>query len=245
MPPGTPRAELRLEVRGVSKFFGDHAALKDVRLDIGPGDAVLLYGPNGAGKTTLLRIMASLARPSSGQVLFGGRDVERGGAGAAAKSATGFASHATLLYSELSVRENLRFFGKLFGLADLEARLDGELERFELRGRQHVLARELSRGLQQRVTLARALLHDPVFLLLDEPFTGLDRRSTEKLEMLLKRLPEQGKGVVFSTHNFDQGAALARRLVALEAGRVRYNGPLGQAPLEALGITRGVEAQRA
>lgn len=245
MPPGTPRAELRLEVRGVSKFFGDHAALKEVRLEVGLGDAVLLYGPNGAGKTTLLRIMASLAKPSSGQVLFGGRDVERNGVGAAAKSATGFASHATLLYNELSVRENLRFFGKLFGLENLEARVDRELDRFGLRERQHVLVRELSRGLQQRVSLARALLHDPVFLLLDEPFTGLDSRSTEKLESLLKRLPEQGKAVVFSTHDFNQGAALARRLVALEAGRLRYNGPLEQAPLEALGIARGAETQHA
>ncbi len=243
MLPETPRAELRLEVRGVSKFFGDHAALREVQLEVSPGDAVLLYGANGAGKTTLLRLMASLARPTSGEVLFAGRDITQDAA--AAKSAIGFASHATLLYNELSVRENLEFFGMLFGLKDLQARVDHELDRFGLRDRERVLVRELSRGLQQRVSLARALLHDPPFLLLDEPFTGLDRRSTEQLESLLKQRPEQGKAVVFSTHNFQQGAALARRLVALEAGRVRYNGPLVQAPLEALGITPDTEAMHA
>ncbi len=243
MLPETPRAELRLEVRGVSKFFGDHAALREVQLEVSPGDAVLLYGANGAGKTTLLRLMASLARPTSGEVLFAGRDITQ--EAAAAKSAIGFASHATLLYNELSVRENLEFFGMLFGLKDLQVRVDHELDRFGLRDRERVLVRELSRGLQQRVSLARALLHDPLFLLLDEPFTGLDRRSTEQLEALLKQRPEQGKAVVFSTHNFQQGAALAQRLVALEAGRVRYNGPLVQAPLEALGITPDTEAMHA
>jgi heme exporter protein A len=243
MPPGTPRRELRLELRGVCKFFGDYAALKDVRLEVVPGDAVLLYGANGAGKTTLLRIMASLAHPTSGQVLFRELDVEKHPI--EAKSAIGFASHSTLLYNDLTVRENLEFFGKLFGVTDLETRVDNELERFNLRDREGVLTRDLSRGLQQRVSLARTLLHDPLFVLLDEPFTGLDRRSTEQLEVLLRQLPRQGKALVFSTHNFQQGAALAKRLVALERGRVRYDGPLDLAPLDSLGIAPCAEALHA
>ena len=236
MPPESPQAEPRLELRDVSKFFGDYAALKEVRLEVAPREATLLYGPNGAGKTTLLRILASLARPTAGQVLFAGRDIERDGA--AAKASIGFASHAIFLYNELTVQENLRFFGSLFRLTEINKKIDAALDLFDLRERGKDLVRDLSRGLQQRVSLARALLHNPRFLLLDEPFTGLDTRSVSNLELLLRRLPEQGKGLLFSTHNFDQGAALARRLVVLSAGRIKFNGPLAIAPLESLGIVR-------
>lgn len=235
MPLDTPcPAKVSLELRDVSKYFGDLAALNGVGLRVESGDSLLIYGPNGAGKTTLLRVLATLARPTDGQVLFGGRDVHRDMA--AAKSAIGFASHTTFLYGELSVRENLQFAGTLFRVPHLQRRIDAVLELFHLRDRAGVLVRELSRGYQQRVSLARAFLHDPSFLLLDEPFTGLDAGATEALQDLLRSLPGQGKGLVFSTHDFEQGAALARRLVALEAGRVRYDGPLSLAPLHALRI---------
>lgn len=236
MPPGDQVAKPVLEVRNVTKFFGDLAALKEVTLGIRCGESALLYGPNGAGKTTLLRMLASLARPSSGEVLFGGKNIEHDGAGA--KAAIGFVSHATFLYGELTVRENLKFFGRLFGLSNLEKRIDAALEMFDLRSREGVFARDLSRGLQQRASLARAFLHDPDFIILDEPFTGLDHQSGKKLEDLLLRLPKQGKALLFSTHDFEQGSALATRLVALKAGRVRYNGPLDIAPFKRLGIAR-------
>jgi heme ABC exporter ATP-binding subunit CcmA len=225
-----------LEVQNVTKFFGDLAALKEVSLAIRCGESALLYGPNGAGKTTLLRMLASLARPSSGEILFDGRNIEQDGAGA--KAAIGFVSHATFLYGELTVRENLKFFGSLFGLSQLDKKIDAALEMFDMRQREDVFARDLSRGLQQRASLARAFLHDPDFVILDEPFTGLDHQSVKKLEDILRRLPEQGKALLFSTHDFEQGAALARRLIALKAGRVRYNGPLDIAPFKSLGIVR-------
>jgi heme exporter protein A len=233
MPPDTPPDSPALELQNVSKFFGDLPALRGVSLRIEVGDTVLLYGPNGAGKTTLLRLLATLGRPTEGQVLLGGQDLHRN---SAAKAALGFVSHTTFLYGDLTVRENLRFIGKLFGLPLLEDKIDAALELFNLRERARVPVRELSRGFQQRVTLARAFLHDPRFLLLDEPFTGLDAESAEKLKALLRRVPQQGKALVFSTHDFDQGATLARRLVALEAGRVIYDGPLKLAPLEALQV---------
>jgi heme exporter protein A len=236
MAPQDHIAKRVLAVRNVTKFFGDLAALKEVTLDLTCGESALLYGPNGAGKTTLLRMIASLARPSSGEVLFDGRNIERDGAGA--KAAIGFVSHSTFLYSELTVRENLKFFGSLFGLDHLEKKIDAALEMFDMRSREDVFARDLSRGLQQRASLARAFLHDPNFLILDEPFTGLDTQSVEKLEDLLRRLPEQGKALLFSTHDFEQGAAIAGRLIALKAGRVRYNGPLASAPFGNLGIIR-------
>jgi heme ABC exporter ATP-binding subunit CcmA len=204
-------------------------------LRVEPGDAILLYGPNGAGKTTLLRLLATLARPSEGEVLFGGKDVHPHAA--SAKAAIGFVSHATFLYGDLTVRENLKFFGTLFALPRLEKKIDAALELFRLGDRASTPVRKLSRGLQQRVSLARAFLHEPQFLLLDEPFTGLDAATVDTLESLLRQLPAQGKAVVFSTHDFERGAALARRIVALEAGTIRYDGPLALVPRKLLRLT--------
>ncbi|MGH9397681.1 MAG: ABC transporter ATP-binding protein [Terriglobia bacterium] len=239
MLPGTTPTERALEARSLSKYFGDFPALRNVTLRITRGESVLIYGPNGAGKTTLLRMLASLALPTEGETFLDGLRMDRHPA--ASKSKTGFVSHATFLYSDLSVRENLELAGKLFGLGGLEKRIEAVLEVFSLRDRARQLVRSLSRGLQQRVTLARALLHDPDFLLLDEPFTGLDAESTARLEALLKALPQQGKAVIFSTHGFAQGAAIAQRLVALDRGRVRYDGPIARAPLASLGIERSAE----
>ena len=236
MPRETPHGKAGLELREVSKFFGDLEALKKIRLRIEPGDSLLLYGPNGAGKTTLLRVLATLSRPSEGQVLFGGEDIYRNAA--RTKAAIGFVSHATFLYGELTAFENLEFAGTLFRVDNLKKKVRDVLDRFGLGGRTKVPVRELSRGFQQRVSLARAFLHDPDFLLLDEPFTGLDAQAAKNLAGLLRELPEQGKTLVFSTHDFEQGAAVARRLVVLEEGTVRYDGELSSARLEALGIGR-------
>ena len=234
MPPDTSHAKSTLELRNVSKYFGELAALRGVNLRIEPGESVFIYGPNGAGKTTLLRVLSTLARPTEGEALFRGEDMHSNSA--AVKARTGFVSHATFLYAELTARENLKLAGELFGLPNVKSRIDAVLDLFTIRERADEPVRRLSRGLQQRVTLARALLHDPDFVLLDEPFTGLDAASVGKLEALLRRLPEEGKAVVFSTHGFDQGASLARRLVAMEAGRVKFDGPLALAPLDSLGI---------
>jgi len=224
MPSATPRTNPALELRDVSKQFGHFPALNHVCLRVEPGDSVLLYGPNGAGKTTLLRVLSTLARPSEGAVLYGGVDVQKDPA--TAKAAIGFVTHTTFLYGELTARENLEFAAKLFGLNAPAERLGVVLDLFRLRERAETPVRELSRGYQQRVTLARAFLHDPLFLLLDEPFTGLDAASTESLQDLMRRLAEQGKGLIFSTHSFEQGRAIAKRLVALEGGRVKYDGPV-------------------
>jgi len=236
MPPETSPAKGLLELRNASKYFGDLAALRSVSLRIEAGESVFIYGPNGAGKTTLLRILATLARPAEGQALFNGGEIHSSPARARAR--IGFVSHSTFLYGDLTTRENLRLAATLFGLSEAKERIAAVLETFGMENRADEPVRRLSRGLQQRATLARALLHDPEFLLLDEPFTGLDAASAEKLESLLRRLPGEGKAVVFSTHSFEQGAALGRRLVAMEAGEVRYDGPLALAPLAALEIVK-------
>ena len=234
MPVDATRANQALELINVSKYFGDLEALKGVRFQVARGDSVLLFGPNGAGKTTLLRTLAALSHPSEGEVRYGGQDFYKDPQ--TAKGAIGFVSHVTFLYGELTARENLRFTGKLFGLQALEEKIDRALELFAMQDRGNEPIRQLSRGLQQRASLARAFLHDPDFLLLDEPFTGLDARATDNLQSILRRLPGQGKGVVFSVHDFDLGASMARRLVALERGSVRYDGELKDAPLRTLGI---------
>jgi heme exporter protein A len=236
MPPDTPPAKSSLELRNVSKYFGDLAALRDVSLRIEPGESIFIYGPNGAGKTTLLRILCTLSRPAEGRALWGGQDIHSDPV--AARACIGFVSHATFLYGDLTTRENLNLAGTLFGLASLQERIAKVLEMFSIESRADEQVRKLSRGLQQRATLARAFLHNPDYILLDEPFTGLDAASIEKLEELLRGLPAQGKSVIFSTHNFDQGASLARRLVVMAAGRVKFDGPLGMAPLESLGIRK-------
>ena len=224
MPPGTvPPVKAALELRNVSKYFGDLPALLGAQLRVEPGDAILLYGPNGAGKTTLLRLLATLARPNEGEVLYGGRDVHHH---PAAKAAIGFVSHVTFLYGDLTVLENLKFFGTLLALPQLRTKIDAVLELFVLGNRAKTPVRQLSRGWQQRASLARAFLHEPQFLLLDEPFTGLDAATANTLERLMRQLPAQGKAVVFSTHDFERGATLAQRLVTLEAGRIRYDGPV-------------------
>jgi len=234
MPHAGPRAEPLLELRDVSKYYGDLAALEGVVFKVRPGESVLVFGPNGAGKTTLMRTLASLVRPSAGQVWFGGREIHK--VSATAKAAIGFLSHATFLYPDLTARENLAFTGKLFGLAQLDRKVDAALERFGVADRASTPVRELSRGLQQRVALSRTLLHDPQFLLLDEPFTGLDTRSSATLQGFLAGLAAAGKALVFSTHDFAQGALLAGRLVALARGAVQYDGPMASAPLARLGI---------
>jgi len=239
MSSDTPHAKPALELRDVSKQFGAFQALNGVCLRVEPGDSILLYGPNGAGKTTLLRVLSTLARPSEGKVLYDGADVHANPA--AAKAAIGFVSHTTFLYGELTARENLEFAGKLFGLGNLPQRIVSVLDIFHLRQRAETPVRELSRGYQQRVSLARAFLHDPQFLLLDEPFTGLDAASTESLQVLMQGLRGQGKALIFSTHDYAQGKAIARRLVAMEGGKVRYDGPIDSAPLAAL--RKGVRSQ--
>jgi len=236
MPAGVPPVSLALELRDVSKYFGDLPALKQVNLRVEPGESVLLYGPNGAGKTTLLRTLACLSRPSQGRVIFRGEDLLDNPAGV--KGRIGFVSHDTFLYGELTAYENLAFAGTLFRLPDLSRKIDTALDLLAVRGRAREPVRMLSRGLQQRATLARAMLHDPDFLLLDEPFTGLDTATVNSFQSTLARLTDQAKAVILSTHDFAQGTAITKRLVLLRRGRVSYDGPLSGAPVDSLGLER-------
>ena len=202
-----------LAARGLEKHFGPVVALRPLDLRVESGEAIALLGPNGAGKSTLLRLLAGLARPSGGELSVAG-----GGERRARRREVGLVAHASLLYPALTARENLLLAGRLYGVADPEARADVLLAELELEPVASRRAAALSRGLAQRVSIARALVHDPPILLLDEPFSGLDPRAAEALEQRLRQLHDAGRTIVFSTHDLDRAAALADRALLLVRG---------------------------
>ncbi len=218
----SPAASLRLEAKGIAKHYGHLTALQAVDLCIDPGDFIVVLGRNGAGKTTLLRLLATIIHPSEGSLWFDGTPLAQ--CPASLKSRFGFVGHESFLYDELTVRENLLFYARLYGLADGARAVATQLEALELSARAGDLVRNLSRGLRQRVAIARALLHQPSLLLLDEPATGLDAPSRERLHDLLRRLHREGRTILFSSHDVAQGLALATRVVLLERGRIAFDG---------------------
>jgi heme exporter protein A len=218
---------LGVSFEGVQKRFGPVFALRGVTLRIGPGEFVVLLGPNGAGKTTLLRLAALLVTPSRGTVRFSAaaRSVDAQSSGdsipqEAAKRLIGVIAHSTLLYEDLTASENLRLFAELYGLDDRDARISAALDASGLRSRADGLVRTFSRGMRQRLAIARALLHDPSLLLLDEPATGLDRQGLAWLSERLAGLRSQGSTVIMSTHARSESLDLATRAVVLAGGRL-------------------------
>lgn len=209
-----------LVIENISKHFASFVALKSVHLRIERGQFVLLAGANGAGKSTLLRLMAGISRPSGGRVLIDGKDPQRH---AAARSAIGFLSHHTLLYDDLSAEENLDFFARIYAIADPQQRIDEALEQVGLVAHRHRRLRAFSRGMRQRLALARATLHRPAILLLDEPFTGLDQPARAALSKQLRDLKKAGHTCVMVTHNPEDGADLANRLVVLRRGHLCHD----------------------
>ncbi|HEX2909421.1 MAG TPA: heme ABC exporter ATP-binding protein CcmA [Chloroflexia bacterium] len=216
-----------LRARGIVKTFGQFAVLKGIDFSLYEGEFVTLLGPNGAGKTTLLRILSMLARPSSGTVEIAGIPLRE--ARPSIRSLVGVISHLTFLYEDLTARENLEFFGKMYGLsgAELEQRVNYLLERVGLERRSAQRVRFFSRGMQQRLSLARAVLHRPPILLLDEPDTGLDRQAAEMLAQVIAEPASGGvrRCVLMTTHNLERGLAMSDRLVVLSGGRIARETP--------------------
>jgi heme exporter protein A len=211
--------------RGVTRRFGATTALDGIDLTVTAGEPVALFGINGAGKTTLLRIVSGGLRPDAGRILIDGADLRR--SPASTRGRIGLLSHHTLLYDDLSARENLEFFGQLHGLPDPQARAARMLEEVGLEERADEPVRGFSRGMQQRVALARALLHEPRLLLLDEPSSGLDLRSSGRLRRALLETAGRGVTWVLATHDLDEGLSLCPRWIALDRGRVKDAGVSG------------------
>jgi heme exporter protein A len=203
------------------KSFGPRSALAGVDLSVQEGEFLTLVGPNGAGKTTLLRVLATLTRPTSGTVRIAGLDPAR--AGDRARRRIGFLSHRTLLYDDLTAAQNLRFYARMYDLQGDTERIRYLTERVGLTARRHDLVRTFSRGMQQRLAVARAVLHQPQVLLLDEPYTGLDPNAAQVLSDLLAELAGEGCIVLLTTHNLERGLAVGRRVAVLARGRLVYD----------------------
>lgn len=206
-----------LVAAGLSRAFGALKALRGVDLALGAGETLVVFGPNGAGKSTLLRLLAGIMRPTSGEIRVGGRPVRPGDAGS--RRGIGLVSHQSFLYDDLSLLDNLVFAARLYGVPRAESVARAALEEAGLGARAHESPRSLSRGLQQRVSIARALLHDPSLLLLDEPFTGLDSASAARLRAALARRAGEGRAAVLVTHQPAEAWQLATRVAVLSAGR--------------------------
>ena len=235
---GTPA----IEVRKLTKAFGHQAALRGVSLTVDEGEFLTLFGPNGAGKTTLIRVVSSLTRPTGGTVRVRGEDL--GKAGTSLRRHIGLISHNPLLYGDLTPDENLRFFARMYDLADAAARIDAVLEQVGLAARRRDPVRTFSRGMVQRLAIARAILHDPAIMLLDEPYTGLDLQAADMLRGVLEELAASNRTVILTTHNLEQGLEMCDRAAILNRGKVAWQGARSGLDLEGMkGIYREVTRQ--
>jgi len=214
----TPSGAPAIAVRGLVKRFGIKTVLKGMDFQAEEGEFVALLGPNGAGKTTFLRILASLSRPSAGDVRVKGHRLPQ--QATAVRRRLGFVSHQPLLYGDLSGEENLRFYSRLYSLSNAEERIAEVLHMVGMYRRRRDLVRTYSRGMQQRLAIARALLPDPDVLLLDEPYTGLDQDAAAMLDEILVRISTQKRTVVLTSHDLSKAALLASRFDVLARGKI-------------------------
>ena len=211
-----------LESEDIRKTFGHFTALAGVTLNVERGEFLALFGRNGAGKTTFLKVAATLVRHTHGKLRVEGIDISE--EPEKARRHIGFLSHNTYLYRDLNPVENLRFFARLYGLKDPETRIDVLLDRVGLRRRASDPVRAFSRGLHQRLGIARVMLHDPSLILLDEPYTGLDANAVEILNELLDEASRAGKTIILTTHDLDQGLRGATRTAIIDKGKVVFTG---------------------
>ncbi|SRR5581483_1915254 len=205
-----------ITVKKLVKRFGMKTVLRGVDFEVQPGEFVALLGPNGAGKTTFLRILASLSRPSLGQVNVAGYRLPD--QAAAVRARLGVVSHLPLLYGDLTAEENLRFYGRMYGVSKIENRISEVLQMVGLENRRRDLVRTFSRGMQQRLAIGRAVLHDPDVMLFDEPYTGLDQDASSMLDDVLRSVAAQGRTVVMTSHDLARAEDLATRFDILSRG---------------------------
>ncbi|MEW5958045.1 MAG: heme ABC exporter ATP-binding protein CcmA [Chloroflexota bacterium] len=212
-----------IQIQKLVKTFGQRVVLRGVNLTINEGDFVTLMGANGAGKTTLMHIIASLSKPTAGQVFINGyRLTDSAGQ---LRRFIGLVSHKTLLYDNLTADQNLRFYARMYDVPDAAGRIETVLRQVGLWGRQHDPVRTYSRGMQQRLAIARAILHNPPILLLDEPDTGLDQHASDMLGSLLSAVGAHQRTILMTTHNLERGLNLGNRVVILAKGKIVYDTP--------------------
>jgi heme exporter protein A len=205
-----------ITVKKLVKRFGLKTVLRGVDFAVQPGEFVALLGPNGAGKTTFLRILASLSRPSLGEVNIAGYKLPNEAAQVRAR--LGVVSHLPLLYGDLTADENLRFYARMYNIPDYELRVTEVLGMVGLEARRRDLVRTFSRGMQQRLAIGRAVLHDPDVVLFDEPYTGLDQDASSMLDDVLRTVAAKGRTVVMTSHDLARAEDLATRFDILSRG---------------------------
>lgn len=205
-----------ITVQKLVKRFGLKTVLRGLDFQVEQGEFVALLGPNGAGKTTFLRILSSLSRPSMGNVRIAGYNLPN--QAAAVRSRLGVVSHLPLLYGDLTAEENLRFYARMYGVQKIDERTLEVLDLVGLKHRRRDLARTFSRGMQQRLAIGRAVLHDPEVMLFDEPHTGLDQDACSMLDSVLREVAARGRTVVMTSHDLSRAADLASRFDILSRG---------------------------
>jgi heme exporter protein A len=221
-----------IQVHRLVKRFGPKIVLRNLEFEVAQGEFVALLGPNGAGKTTFLRILSSLSRQTLGEVTIAGYTLPH--QAAAVRRRLGVVSHLPLLYGDLSADENLRFYGRMYGLKQLDERIRTVLSLVGLENRRRDLVRTFSRGMQQRLTIGRAILHEPSVLLLDEPHTGLDQDACEMLDTILRQVALQGHTIVMTSHDLARAAELASRFDVLTRGSIQASAQRSSLPQDGL-----------
>jgi heme ABC exporter ATP-binding subunit CcmA len=209
-----------ISIEKLSKAFGTNVVLRNIDLRIEKGEFLTVFGPNGAGKTTLIKIMSTLVSPTSGKIIIDGMDIKENPIEIRKK--IGVISHETYLYHELTAAENLRFFGRMYGVSDIENRIDGLIKQVGLTYRKNDRVRTFSRGMKQRLSIARALIHDPPILLLDEPYTGLDQHASATFDRILGGMNAHDKTRVLISHDIERGIAMCDRAIILTDGHIAH-----------------------
>jgi heme exporter protein A len=212
-------AALVVEGVGLGRRFASMWAVSDLDLQVHSGESLTIFGPNGAGKTTLVKLLAGVLRPTQGRLRLFGEEHPR----ASLRRRIGLVSHGSFLYGDLSAAENLSFYGKLYAVADAESRIDEMLREVGLAAWRERPVRTFSRGMEQRLALARAFFHDPDLLLLDEPYTGLDPQAAAHLQEILLRFHRRGKTIVLTTHDIGRGLEVCDQAVILSGGRLVWH----------------------
>lgn len=207
-----------IQISGLTKNYGMNAVLRGINLHVTQGEFVTLVGANGAGKSTLMQIVATLLKPTDGEIKIGGWTLPRHNH--RVRRYLGLVSHQTLLYNDLTAAENLTFFARLYQLDNIEDRVINALKRVGLAARQRDAVGTFSRGMTQRLTIARATLHEPDILLLDEPYTGLDQDASYLLDTLLQQESENGRTILMITHDLVHGLNLCHRIAILSRGKI-------------------------
>ena len=238
---------LAIEVKNLTKFFDNHPALDGIDLTVEPGKTLAIFGPNGAGKTTLIKILASIMKPSAGEVFINGFDIKHNAEDV--RSQIGVVSHQTFLYSNLTAYENLLFYSRMYDVADSKQRIYQVVSMVGMQLRMHDRISTLSRGMQQRLSIARCLIHKPSIILLDEPETGLDQQAISMLWGALKEDGVKKRTIVFTSHSLERGLNACDKLIILNKGKIAHLQPskgLDLAGLEkAYGICTGAGNENA